>query len=162
MTFLGPNDDLEIHIKISWRTFTFTSLLYAFNFLGLVHIVIDNDKPINFDLIASWGYRIWVIVGFVSPLLFIMSMLMMFRANGKIRLMGIWLRFAANIGLFTCILAFWVAGWDMQSKNETYTYAGYLVTSILFYLFFILIKDLYILFRIYEDAKRIGLTRKDN
>jgi len=160
MTSLGLSDDIDGYLKLNWRSFTFTSVLYVFNFLGLIHILINRDKPINFDLIATWAYRTWIIVGLVTPILFVLSIIMMFKANGRVRLMGIWLRLASNSGLFSCMLAFWIAGWDLQRNNETYIYAGYLISAILFYTFLILFKNFCMIGRVHLDAQRISRSKQ--
>lgn len=159
MTFPGLSEEFEDYIKINWRSVTYTSILYFFNFGAILHLIFDDDRPVNFRLIAPWAYKTWIALGVISPIIFVLSMFAMYMSSGRVRFFGVWMRLAANTGLFAGILAFWVAGWDLRQRTETYTYGGYLISSILCYVTMILLKDILTMRKIYVHARKIRKTR---
>lgn len=138
-----------------WPLVAFQPILYFFIFGASTRLWIDPDSPVNFSYIlgseddSRQYYGIWLALGILGPIISLASWLLVTKCNRRLRFIGLWLRWAADIMVFAMFLSYHVtvavADTISHESSEEHIFARYGQGSVLFFLACLLIRDIWTL-----------------
>lgn len=127
---------------LAWQPYLYTAV-----FWGAAFTTIFGDQDVfPVDRID----RIWLLFGFVSPVVGFVASMMLRQGSGKIRYSAFWLRIAANIGLICGISTYLLAVIDNPRPMTITMYTGCMM-----FVMVLIFKDLHFLLVAERIAKKI-------
>lgn len=126
-----------------WRIMAFQPVLHFFIFGATVRLWIDQTEPPNFkERISENFYGIWLFLGVFAPILSFVAYLLIKKINRySCSFIGLWVRLAGNLGIFTVLLTYHVATTVGEIRTETMIFNRYLVGSLIFFSAVLVFRD---------------------
>jgi hypothetical protein len=141
-----------------WRIMAYQPVLYFFIWGASIRLAVNRSEPPNFDYISHDFYYIWLYLGVAGPLLALLSWHFVIHRSGKRRYIGMWLRLASDIMVFTNLLTFHIVNVATRSSiSESKMFQRYIFGSVLLVCLLWIIRDLWTLFLTEKLAGRIHL-----
>lgn len=144
----------------------FQPVLFLFLFAATFRVVVTDHQPIRFDYVAPWAYVLWVVLGFGCPPLSLLSWWLIVKSRWEASaLVGIWLRLAADVGVFFFLLTFHLAGVlhcheIVDCHLESSIFRRYLTASLLVFCASLVTRDVWEIVATNSLSKR-GVGRGD-
>jgi hypothetical protein len=125
-----------------WAIMAYQPVLYFFVFSASIRLWHDDSEPPNFkEIILSNFYGIWLFLGVASPLLLLLSWFFIKKLSGTWSFIGMWVRLAADIGMFTNILAYHIVTAD--SRTEAMIFSRYVMGATLVFVLMMIVRDIW-------------------
>lgn len=119
----------------------FQPVLSFFIFGVTIRLWFNQTEPPNFkDHVSENLYGIWLLFGAFSPILLLCAWLLIKKTSGRCIFVGMWLRLAADIGIFTNVIAYHLVSFD--GRTESILYSRYIIGSVLFFCVMMIIRDI--------------------
>lgn len=148
-----------------WPLVPFSPLLFSFVWVATLVVIVQDDLyPIPFEVLATWAYVLWGVVGLGSPPLALFAYyLVRYCKRARSTLFGFWLRFAADLGQLTAMTVFFIAIQISEPwVNESQIYRRYIGIAVLIFLVTLVVRDILALVATELLARRIvALRAKD-
>ena len=132
----------------AWPLIAFQPVLYLFVWGACIRIWLDKSyKPPAFEKLfgTSEFYHVWMSIGLITPIVSLAAWAMIRFCSGRVRFNGMWLRLAADIGMFTCLLTYHVALMMTVSEVNARPFARYLQGATLIFVLLLVIRDVWTL-----------------
>lgn len=145
----------------NWRLVPFQPILFFVLWCVTIRIVIsDKYEPIHFEALGGLAYGTWAVIGMVAPVMVLISWFLIYKKEGKPRVVGMILRTGGDTAMLMAVLAFHLADmFETGPFTEADIYERYIVASVLLFLLFIVIRDLWSLHINEKKAKNISRFR---
>lgn len=127
-----------------WKVVWFQPILYLFLF-GAVLRLIDLPGPsLSFEKLnlLSEFYVGWLAMGLLCPSLALGSAIMIHR-GGRLRVLGFGTRLAADVGVFTFLLAYHLAVVLTNPANESRIVSRYVVAAVMLFVLELIVRDIW-------------------
>lgn len=125
-----------------WRLISFQVILYPILWGATLRIILSSNEPIRFETISPHLYLVWCGLNLVCPPLAGVSWWLIIHRAGRARFAGIWLRAAADFGMFVALLAFHVSGvYAGHDDGEPAIYMRYITAAVLLFMAMLVIRD---------------------
>ena len=129
-------------------------VLYFFVFGASIRLWHNETEPPNFkEAIADHFYGIWLSLGVFSPIIALISWFMIKIPSGRSTFVGMWVRLAADIGMFTNVLSYHLV--TLDGKTEEMIFSRYILGSTLLFVFSLIIRDLWTIYVMEKLARQI-------
>lgn len=151
-------DQGDLYYDKDWRTVVFQPLLYFFVFGASVRLAfVTTFEPIHVHAVlpnAPFGYALWLALGIVGPILALHSWLFI-RHGGRLRIMGMWLRFSADVSVFTCLLTYHLAAVLTYAPTESRIFSRYVIGAVMIFVVELIVRDVWALRLVEQRARRM-------
>ena len=125
-----------------WRPVFFQPVLAFFMFGAALRLLIEQSAPPPFEaVVGSWFYNVWLMLGMLCPPM-ILSAWFLIRHGGRATVMGMGLRLAGDIGLFTMLMAYHMTVVRLIPISETRLFSRYVVAAVMVFTLELVVRDL--------------------
>lgn len=138
-----------------WRIMAYQPVLYLFIFGASIRLWHNETEPPNFkEAIADHSYGLWLVLGVFGPIISLISWFMIKIPSGRSTFVGMWVRLAADIGVFTNILSYHLV--TLDGKTEEMIFSRYILGSTLLFVFLLIVRDLWTIYVMEKLAGQIN------
>lgn len=150
----------------SWGSLPAVPILYAMLFFGALHVTLTDPIPGGLGDVAfePWASISWRVLSMVSPAIAWLAWWLIDRKRGNVRLFGLWLRFAGDIGQFIALASFLLsrAVTDRQEEyDDPHVYLTYALLGVLGFVGMLVLRDLWILIQVEEITRELEHQSED-
>lgn len=125
-----------------WRPVFFQPVLAFFIFGAGLRLAISPDPPPPFEAtVGLWFYDVWLAMSMVCPLM-ILAAWRLLKRGGRARVMGLGMRLAADIGIFTVLLAYHMTVVRLIPISETRLFSRYVIAAVMVFTLELIVRDL--------------------
>jgi len=135
----------------TWPVIRFQPILYLMLWGATLRLAFSPALPPNFSEITTSPlfYDVWLAQGIIYPPMSMLAWFLIEKRSGITRFAGMWIRLAADLGMLSVVLSFHIADmWDRAGhgdyyQGEAHIYTRYGWAAIMFFLIFIVIRDVW-------------------
>jgi hypothetical protein len=143
-----------------WPIIAFQPILYLFLWGAFLRLAASPKVPASFaHVISDAYYQMWLGLGLVSPPLALLSWWLITHCRGLLRYRGMWFRLAADIGMFTSVLAYHLVVVLNNPVNESRMFSRYIVAACMVFMLTLIVRDMWALQLTEQVARRIHRGR---
>lgn len=153
----------NIYFNKRWPLIAFQPILYFFVFGATLRLAYLQSPPPAFDVIIYDNfYIVWLSLGILSPVLSFISWFLIEKRTGRKRFMGMWLRLAADIGVFTTLITYHVTTAFTRGApiSEAKIFSRYLLGACILFTFILIIRDMWTVYLTERLASKINKESK--
>lgn len=126
-----------------WRAVWFQPILCLFIFGVSARLaLLDLDPPPFKQVLQVDLYETWLTLGMLCPVLVAVSWALI-RQGGRAGVMGRSLRFGADVGLFTVLLAYHIVSVKMGTRTEALIFTRYVLAAVMIFVLEVILRDLW-------------------
>lgn len=147
-----------------WGSLPATPIIYLSLLAGTIHVIVTDPHPGGpEDVVDQWWASVaWRVLGILAPILAIVAGKLICKFSGQVRLFGLWLRLAGDVGQFIAILAL-MLGRVLQDEglyDDPRVYFTYALFGVLGFIGMLVIRDVWILFQVEEITRELDQLAK--
>ena len=139
-----------------WRPVFFQPVLALFMWGAALRLLVEQSAPPPFEkVVGVWFYNVWLALGLICPLLILAAWFLIRRGERGI-VMGMGLRLAGDIGLFTMLMSYHMTVVTIIPISETRLFSRYIVAAVMVFTLELIVRDILAMALVEQTWRRRG------
>lgn len=139
-----------------WRPVFFQPVLALFMWGAALRLSVEQSAPPPFEkVVGVWFYDVWLALGLLCPAM-ILTAWFLIRRGGRAIVMGMGMRLAGDIGLFTMLMSYHMTVVTLIPISETRLFSRYVVAAVMVFTLELIVRDILAMALVEQTWRRRG------
>lgn len=139
-----------------WRPVFFQPVLALFMFGAALRLAVETSAPPPFEkVVGLWFYDVWLSMGLLCPPMILAAWFLIHR-GGRARVMGMGMRLAGDLGLFTMLMSYHMTVVTLIPISETRLFSRYVVAAVMVFTLELIVRDVLAMALVERTWRRRG------
>jgi hypothetical protein len=136
----------------TWGALPAEPILYFFMLVGTLQIVVSGRPTLTVSVdLPAWVESVWEVSSVIGPFLSLVAYVLVTRFAGRVRLFGLWNRFAGDFSQVISLTVFiMMRFYSSPVADDAHIYLMNIVLGVLCFVIMLVLRDVWTLIRVEE------------